>query len=121
MTKLTRLAMNDIMPTIKKSFLELPVDIRYNDESHSPMHFFTLLENQQVALLCWCLSLRKTKTFTSVSSLDLKKVYEQGIGHHFVSSGMMKGAMILTGFKVKDETEVYWIFNVHQQSLNKYK
>lgn len=92
-----------------------------------PNEFYKLDEVRKEALLKYCNSLIKIKSFnTRHTSYGLKhkfetlyrnELYEKG-SYSYVSNGQFKGAMLEVGFKVKDKKAKNWIFNVSQRSVD---
>ncbi|MDW4079552.1 hypothetical protein ACUXJ9_001486 [Staphylococcus caledonicus] len=96
-----------------------------NDINH-PEHFETLNEVKQNALLEFCYSINKIKTFnTRHSSYGLKHVFERKYRKalsgtfegSYVTNGQFKGAMLKAGFDVKDKSRLNWHFNASEKSI----
>lgn len=57
------------------------------------------------------------KTFNDVkTSYGLKHIFEFSENGFYVDNDCFKSAMIECGFKVKDESELNWVFNISQKS-----
>ncbi|WP_432755893.1 hypothetical protein [Staphylococcus pseudoxylosus] len=96
------------------------------NDINQPEHFETLNQVKQNALLEFCYSLSKIKTFNiKHSSYGLKHVFERryrdelsGIFEgSYVTNGQFKGAMLKAGFEVKDKEQLNWHFNVSEKSI----
>lgn len=88
-------------------------------EIDSPKEFDTLSPERQELLLGWIEeNLSPIKTFNSYyTSYGLKHLVERDIdGDGYFTNGEFKGAMLKSGYKVKDEAEQNWIFNISQKS-----
>lgn len=83
-----------------------------------PKEFYKLAEGERMALLQWCERFRPTKTFNnSYSSYGLKHLFEATQGGFYVTNGMLKGAMLLTGFKIEQPYHSNWHFNISNKSI----
>lgn len=86
-----------------------------------PSAFDDLPIEKQQRLLSWINeSLDPIKTFnTRHTSYGLKHVYESQTRDgedNYVTNGEFKGAMLKSGFRVKDETALNWVFNISEKS-----
>lgn len=93
---------------------------------NKPEHFEELNEVKKNALLEFCYSINKIKTFNvRRSSYGLKHVFERIYSEalsgtfegSYITNGQFKGAMMKAGFKVKDETRLNWHFNASEKSI----
>lgn len=91
-----------------------------------PEEFENLSQVKKDALLEFCYSINKIKTFnTSRTSYGLKHVFERkyretlsgNLGGSYVTNGQFKGAMLEAGFDVKDKSRLNWHFNASQKSI----
>lgn len=91
-----------------------------------PEEFEKLNQVKQNALLEFCHSINKIKTFnTRHSSYGLKHVFERkyremlsgAFEGSYITNGQFKGAMLKAGFKVKDKSRLNWHFNVSEKSI----
>lgn len=96
------------------------------NDINQPEHFKKLNQVKQKALLEFCYSINKIKTFnTRHSSYGLKHLFERryrkGLTGTFegsyVTNGQFKGAMLEAGFEVKDKSQLNWHFNVSEKSI----
>jgi hypothetical protein len=97
-----------------------------------PRLFLALPGDVQRRLLAFCMSLTHSRQLDRChTSYNLKHVYERfmdnpacapeldripGYTNH-VMNGAFKGAMIVAGFRVADESEVKWCFNVSKKCV----
>lgn len=91
-----------------------------------PEEFEKLNQVKKGALLEFCCSINKIKTFnTRRSSYGLKHVFERKYREvlpgtfesSYVTNGQFKGAMLKAGFEVKDKVQLNWYFNVSEKSI----
>ncbi|WP_217983389.1 hypothetical protein [Staphylococcus nepalensis] len=91
-----------------------------------PEEFEKLNQVKKNALLEFCHSINKIKTFnTRHSSYGLKHVFERkyremlggAFEGSYITNGQFKGAMLKAGFKVKDKSRLNWHFNVSEKSI----
>ncbi|WP_394868173.1 hypothetical protein [Staphylococcus borealis] len=96
------------------------------NDINKPEHFEELNEVKKNALLEFCYSMNKIKTFnTRNSSYGLKHVFERRyrealsgtLESSYVTNGQFKGAMLKAGFNVKDKSQLNWHFNVSEKSI----
>ena len=95
------------------------------DVSNIPNHpsaFDNLPIERQNHLLQWISeNLIPVETFNIYhTSYGLKHKYEaqtRDANDNYVTSGEFKGAMLKAGFKVKDESDLNWNFNISKKSL----
>lgn len=100
--------------TLKKR--EVESEFKAHD---SPCLLLSLPQDEQRKLVSWCLELGKIKTFNKgISSYGLKHLFGNGRAGFYVSNGAIKGAMIVADFKIKDEQELNWFFNISQKGIN---
>lgn len=80
---------------------------------NQPEAFDYLTPGEQGRLTDWIkANLETRKTFNDKhTSYGLKHIYASN-GGVYVGNGAFKGAMLKCGFKVKNTTELNWIFNV---------
>ena len=91
----------------------------YFEENDSPLLFNKLTSERQKAVVEWCQQFEKIKGFQHhVTSYGLKHDFERSPCGFYMPNGAFKGAMIVAGFKVEDETELNWIFNISKKSYN---
>lgn len=87
-------------------------------EYDSPLAFLDLEEHKQLALYEWCNSIEKVQNFNKHhTSYGLKHIFARTGKDFYVYNGAFKGAMLLAGFKVADETELNWHFNISEKSV----
>lgn len=87
-------------------------------EYDSPLAFLDLEEYQQLALYRWCRSLEKVQKINKRhSSYGLKHIFAKDNKGFYIYNGAFKGAMVAAGFKVSDETELNWQFNISEKSV----
>ena len=90
------------------------------NQNDSPLLFNKLTKDQQELVITWCGQFGKIKGFQHhVTSYGLKHDFERSPCGFYMPNGAFKGAMIVAGFKVEDETELNWIFNISKKSYNK--
>lgn len=96
------------------------------NDINQPEHFKKLNQVKQKALLEFCYSINKIKTFnTRHSSYGLKHLFERRYREvltgtfegSYVTNGQFKGAMLEAGFEVKDKSQLNWHFNVSEKSI----
>ncbi len=86
---------------------------------NSPKHFENLTDEEQIVLLKWCKNLSKIKSFNQKhTSYGLKHLFERSKNGFYITNGQFKGAMLKSGFDVKNKNDLNWIFNVSQRSLS---
>lgn len=84
-----------------------------------PKAFYDLEKSKQNALLDWCNDLKKISSINlNHTSYGLKHIFEYSENGFYILNGQLKGAMILTGFEVKDTNVLNWNFNVSELSVN---
>ncbi|MDS3939792.1 hypothetical protein RJC27_04245 [Staphylococcus epidermidis] len=93
---------------------------------NKPEHFDELNEDKKCALMEFCNSLDKIKSFNMRhSSYGLKHVFEAEYSKKlegtfegsYITNGQFKGAMLKAGFDVKDKTQLNWHFNLSERSI----
>ncbi len=91
-----------------------------------PEEFEKLNQVKKDALLEFCYSINKIKTFNARrSSYGLKHVFERKYREalsdtfesSYVTNGQFKGAMLEAGFDVKDKSRLNWHFNASEKSI----
>lgn len=107
--------------------IEVPEKCLYRKESNakelfrefdSPLAFLDLDECKQSALYEWCNTLEKVQNINKHhTSYGLKHIFARAGKDLYVYNGAFKGAMLLAGFKVADETELNWRFNISEKSV----
>lgn len=107
--------------------IEVPEKCLYRKESNakelfrefdSPLAFLDLDECKQSALYEWCNSIEKVQNINKHhTSYGLKHIFARAGKDLYVYNGAFKGAMLLAGFKVADETELNWHFNISEKSV----
>ena len=107
--------------------IEVPEKCLYRKESNakelfrefdSPLAFLDLDECKQSALYEWCNSIEKVQNINKHhTSYGLKHIFARTGKDFYVYNGAFKGAMLLAGFKVADETELNWRFNISEKSV----
>lgn len=82
-----------------------------------PNQFLNLESDVQSKVLQWCKKFFiPTKTFNDkYTSYGLKQILQHYDGT-YLTNGQFKGAMILSGFDVKNLEDVNWIFNIGESS-----
>ena len=87
------------------------------DDIERPCQFLDLDSSIQSFVLKWCKEyFIPTKTFNEkYTSYGLKHIL-QDQNNTYLTNGQFKGAMVLSGFKVKDIEELNWVFNISMQS-----
>lgn len=91
----------------------------FNDIDH-PAQFKELNTDEQQILVEWCKRLEKIKRFNlGTSSYGMKHVFERSPGGFYITNGALKGAMVVTGFSVKDTEVLNWKFNISKASYRK--
>lgn len=79
-----------------------------------PERFDDLSEDRKQFLLNWI-----DKNLTSIKSFNIKQTsyrLKQLIQGDYFTNGEFKGAMIKSGYKVKDPNALNWVFNVSEKS-----
>ena len=96
---------------------------------NQPEHFEELTDRKKEALLEFCHSINKIKSFnTRRSSYGLKHVFEEkyrkalysAVEGSYITNGQFKGAMLKAGFNVKDKSQLNWHFNVSEKSMKQF-
>lgn len=115
----------DLLNNYKK--IEVPEKCLYRKEPNakelfrefdSPLAFLDLEEYKQSALYEWCNSLEKVQKINKRhTSYGLKHIFAKDNKGFYAYNGAFKGAMLLAGFKVADETELNWRFNISEKSV----
>ena len=86
-------------------------------ERNAVASFNELTPNEQERLLAFCSRIHKIKSFNrNHTSYGLKHLYEKIGG--YVTNDAFKGAMMQSGFKVRDRNALNFCFNVSQRSIN---
>ena len=82
-----------------------------------PSQFLNLDSDVQSLVLKWCKEhFIPTKSFNDKhTSYDLKHILQNQNGT-YLTNGQFKGAMILSGFRVKSVEDLNWHFNISEQS-----
>lgn len=77
-----------------------------------------LTKKEHAILIDWIKkNLLPRETFNNVkTSYGLKHIFERSEQGFYIDNDCFKSAMVECGFKVKDETEVNWVFNISQKS-----
>ncbi|WP_301426702.1 hypothetical protein [Carnobacterium sp.] len=87
-------------------------------EFDSPLAFLDLDECKQTVLYEWCNSIEKVQNINKHhTSYGLKHIFARTKKDFYVYNGAFKGAMVAAGFKVADETELNWHFNISEKSV----
>ena len=95
-----------------QNILEMVTSLKVN----SPYSFYDLSDGEQNTLLEWCRQLeKKEKINKKHTSYGLKHIFEKN--NFYITNGAFKGAMVVAGFKVADETELNWRFNISEKSV----
>ena len=93
---------------------------KYFEENDSPLLFYELTNEQQKSVVDWSKQFDQIKGFQHhVTSYGMKHDFERSRGGFYMTNGAFKGAMVVAGFKVEDETELNWFFNISKRSYNK--
>ena len=80
---------------------------------------YDLLEPEKQSVLCEWIeeNFFPIKSFTdSFTSYGLKHIFERSPNGFYITNGMFKQAMKLCGFKVKNESDTNWVFNISRKS-----
>lgn len=87
--------------------------------NNRPEDFELLTSQEKEQLVNWIrTNLVPTQTFNPKhTSYGLKHYFENSPGGFYISNGAFKGAMLACGFKVKDTSQLNWIFNVSEKSI----
>jgi hypothetical protein len=87
-------------------------------ESDLPEQYSLLTPEEQAILCSWIKeNFFPIKSFTcDCTSYGLKHVFENSPNGFYISNGMFKQAMKVCGFKVKNESETNWTFNISRKS-----
>ena len=82
-----------------------------------PSQFLNLDSDVQSLVLKWCKEhFIPTKSFNDKhTSYGLKHILQHQNGT-YLTNGQFKGAMILSGFRVKSVEDLNWVFNISEQS-----
>ena len=82
-----------------------------------PNQFMNLDSDIQSFVLKWCKEhFISTKSFNEKhTSYGLKHILQHQNGT-YLTNGQFKGAMVLSGFEVKDIEDLNWVFNISEQS-----
>lgn len=84
-------------------------------ENDYPEQFDKLPKERQEFLLDWI-----DKNLSPIQSFNERHT-SYGLKHlvkgEYYTNGEFKGAMLKAGYKVKDKSELNWVFNVSQKSL----
>lgn len=77
-----------------------------------------LNEREHAVLIDWIKqNLLPRETFNDVkTSYGLKHIFERSPSGFYVDNDCFKSAMVECGFRVKNEAEVNWVFNISQKS-----
>lgn len=87
--------------------------------SDDPQLFYKLSAEHQSLLLEWCHNLKKLKNIsTRITSYGLKHLFSDLHNGLYISNGQMKGAMALAGFRVDDENDLNWCFNLSSKDIS---
>lgn len=93
---------------------------------NQPKHFEELNEVKKKALMEFCNSLDKIKSFNMRhSSYGLKHIFESKYREElqdasegsYITNGQFKSAMLKNGYDVKDKTQLNWYFNLSERSI----
>lgn len=83
-----------------------------------PSEFEELNADQKRILLNWCDLITPIQSFNQKhTSYGLKHIFSNSLDGFYITNGQFKGAMLKLGFKVKDDTQLNWIFNVSERSI----
>lgn len=89
------------------------------DGCDDPELFLELSPIEQTVLVAWVLNtLAPSKGINySESSYSIKHYFSDSSCGFYIMNGCMKGAMLVTGFKVADKRSKNWSFNIKQSSI----
>lgn len=85
---------------------------------NNPEMFGQMCKNKQDILLKWInenLDPRKTINM-DISSYGLKHIFENSKDGFYITNGEFKGAMLMSGYKIKNPNDINWYFNISQKS-----
>jgi predicted alpha/beta hydrolase family esterase len=93
--------------------------IKLGDYHDDPIRFLELESWKQAHLVNWILQrlVPGTKINTSRSSYSLKHYFSDDIDGFYINNGAFKGAMLISGFSVKNESSQNWYFNITKSSM----
>ena len=90
------------------------------EENDSPLLFYELTNEQQKSVVDWCKQFKQVKGYHyGVTSYGMKHDFERSRGGFYMTNGAFKGAMVVAGFKVANEKNLNWHFNISKRSYNK--
>lgn len=91
----------------------------FSGEDDNPASFLSLSPQEKTTLVAWVLNtLVKGKSInTEITSYGIKHLFDKSLNGFYVKNGVMKGAMLIAGFKVNDMQQQNWCFNIRQSSL----
>ncbi|GAB2553475.1 hypothetical protein [Gracilibacillus alcaliphilus] len=93
--------------------------MKLEPDLNCPNHYEELTVEQQRILQDWIyVNFETSERFHLINaSNNLKNLFENSPEGFYITNGQFKGAMINAGYKVKDETERNWCFNVSKRSV----
>jgi hypothetical protein len=76
----------------------------FSDEDDNPASFLNLSPQEKTTLVAWVLNtLVKGKSInTEITSYGIKHLFDKSLNGFYIKNGVMKGAMLIAGFKVND-------------------
>lgn len=91
----------------------------FSGEDDNPASFLSLSPQEKTTLVAWVLNtLVKGKSInTEITSYGIKHLFDKSLNGFYIKNGVMKGAMLIAGFKVNDMQQQNWCFNIRQSSL----
>jgi len=91
----------------------------FSGEDDNPASFLNLSPQEKTTLVAWVLNtLVKGKSInTEITSYGIKHLFDKSLNGFYIKNGVMKGAMLIAGFKVNDMQQQNWCFNIRQSSL----
>jgi hypothetical protein len=89
-----------------------------NESANNPNEFEKLTPRDRNMIVDWIVHhLNQIQSFNPRHiSCEMKQLFEGSETGFYISNGTFKGAMADCGFKVKDKTELNWVFNVSEKS-----
>lgn len=76
----------------------------FSGEDDNPASFLNLSPQEKTTLVAWVLNtLVKGKSInTEITSYGIKHLFDKSLNGFYIKNGVMKGAMLIAGFKVND-------------------
>ena len=85
---------------------------------NNPEMFGKMPKNQQLQLLKWIENnlIQRNTINMDISSYGLKHIFENSKDGFYITNGEFKGAMLMSGYKIKNPNDINWYFNISQKS-----